>query len=109
MVLSAGGSIARLLGTLVSMNLLKRRSAEKAVMFQAPFVMDSGVIGVSHHYWWVGQPDVWIPFGSVFSTLEPIAVHPGQWNPRRLKWSCWLRNVGLAVMVFGSVLPVGFL
>ena len=80
MVLSAGGSIARLLGTLVSMNLLKRRSAERAVMFQAPFVMDTGVIGVSHHYWWVGQPDVWIPFGSVFSTLEPIAVHPGQWE-----------------------------
>jgi nitric oxide reductase subunit B len=38
-----------------------------------------------------------------------IAVDPGQWNPRRLKWSFWLWNVGLAVMVFGSVLPVGFL
>jgi len=38
-----------------------------------------------------------------------IAVDPGQWNPRRLKWSFWLWNAGLAVMVFGSVLPVGFL
>ena len=186
--------------TLVSMNLLRRRSAEKAVMFQALFVMGSGVIGVSHHYWWIGQPDVWLPFGSVFSTLEliplvlilfealneyralatagesfpyslpfafiiasgawnfvgagvlgffinlpiinyyehgtyltvghahaamfgafgflalgmvtymlRIAVDPGQWNPRRLKWSFWLWNAGLAVMVFGSVLPVGFL
>ncbi|WP_323677889.1 cbb3-type cytochrome c oxidase subunit I [Halorubellus sp. PRR65] len=60
--------------TLVSMGLLKKRSAEKAVMFEALFVMGSGVIGVSHHYWWVGQPDVWIPFGSVFSTLELVPL-----------------------------------
>jgi nitric oxide reductase subunit B len=60
--------------TLVSMNLLKRRSAEKAVMLQALLVMGTGVIGVSHHYWWVGMPDMWIPIGSVFSTLELIPL-----------------------------------
>jgi len=60
--------------TLVSMGLLRKRSAEKAVMFEALFVMGSGVVGVSHHYWWVGQPDVWIPFGSVFSTLELVPL-----------------------------------
>jgi nitric oxide reductase subunit B len=186
--------------TLVSMNLLNKRAAEKAVMFEALFVMGTGVIGVSHHYWWIGQPQVWIPFGSVFSTLEliplvfilfeatseyralattgedfpytlpfmfiiasgvwnfvgagvlgffinlplinyyehgtyltvghahaamfgafgflalgmavymlRITVDPGQWEPKRLRWAFWLWNVGLAVMVFVSVLPVGFL
>ncbi|ELZ80576.1 nitric oxide reductase, NorZ apoprotein [Haloferax larsenii JCM 13917] len=60
--------------TLVSMNLLSRRSAEKAVAFEALFVMGTGVIGVSHHYWWVGQPDVWLPLGSIFSTLELIPL-----------------------------------
>ena len=60
--------------TLVSMGLLRRQSAEKAVMFEALFIMGTGVIGVSHHYWWVGQPDIWIPFGSVFSTLELIPL-----------------------------------
>jgi nitric oxide reductase subunit B len=60
--------------TLVSMNLLKKRSAEKAVMIQALLVMGTGVIGVSHHYWWVGQPDIWVPMGSVFSTLELIPL-----------------------------------
>jgi len=60
--------------SLVSMNLLSRRSAEKAVMFEALFVMGAGVIGVSHHYWWVGMPDYWIPIGSVFSTLEFIPL-----------------------------------
>ncbi|AFK19877.1 cytochrome B [Haloferax mediterranei ATCC 33500] len=60
--------------TLVSMNLLSRRSAEKAVMLQALLVMGTGIIGVSHHYWWVGMPDMWVPLGSVFSTLELIPL-----------------------------------
>ncbi|WP_132056806.1 nitric-oxide reductase large subunit [Halorussus amylolyticus] len=60
--------------TLVSMNLLSKRSAEKAVMVQALLVMGTGVIGVSHHYWWVGQPDMWVPIGSAFSTLELIPL-----------------------------------
>jgi nitric oxide reductase subunit B len=60
--------------TLVSMNLLNRKSAEKAVMLQALLVMSTGVIGVSHHYWWVGMPDLWVPIGSVFSTLELIPL-----------------------------------
>jgi nitric oxide reductase subunit B len=186
--------------TLVSMNLLRKQSAEKAVLFEALLVMGTGVIGVSHHYWWVGQPDIWVPIGSVFSTLEliPLVVilfeaineyralatsgesfpytlpfafivasgiwnfvgagvlgffinlplvnyfehgtyltvghaHAAmfgafgflalgmaiymlrlstsaeRWSTRRLKWAfgCW--NVGLALMVFISVLPVGFL
>ncbi|WP_277555999.1 nitric-oxide reductase large subunit [Halobaculum limi] len=184
--------------TLVSMNLLRRRSAEKAVMVEALLVMGTGVIGVSHHYWWIGMPDLWIPIGSVFSTLELIPlvvilfeaineyralatsgeafpytlpfmfiIASGVWNfvgagvlgffinlplinyyehgtyltvghahaamfgafgflalgmatyvlrftvrdwsGRRLRWAFWLWNVGLAAMVFVSVLPVGFI
>ncbi|WP_254272417.1 nitric-oxide reductase large subunit [Haloarcula marina] len=60
--------------TLVSMNLLKRQSAAKAVMFEALLVMGTGVIGVSHHYWWIGMPDLWVPIGSAFSTLELVPL-----------------------------------
>ena len=186
--------------TLVSMNLLKRRSAEKAVMLQALLVMSTGVIGVSHHYWWIGMPDIWVPIGSVFSTLEliplvfilyealgqyramtgagesfpyrlpfmfiiasgvwnfvgagvlgffinlplinyyehgtyltvghahaamfgafgflalgmvtymlQIAIEPDRWDGTWLRYAFWCWNVGLALMVFVSVLPVGFL
>jgi len=186
--------------TLVSMNLLKHRSAEKAVMLQALLVMGTGVIGVSHHYWWIGMPDLWVPIGSVFSTLEllplvfilyeainefrtmqaggegfaytlpfmfivasgvwnfvgagvlgffinlplinyyehgtyltvghahaamfgafgflalgmaiymlQVAVKPRLWDGTNLRRAFWLWNVGLALMVFVSVLPVGFL
>ncbi|MFA1611818.1 nitric-oxide reductase large subunit [Halobellus rubicundus] len=184
--------------TLVSMNLLSRRSAEKAVMLQALLVMGTGVIGVSHHYWWIGMPDMWVPIGSVFSTLEliplvfilyealgqyramsagefpyripfmfivasgvwnfvgagvlgffinlplinyyehgtyltvghghaamfgafgflalgmvaymlQIAIKPARWDGSWLRAAFWCWNVGLALMVFVSVLPVGFL
>ena len=185
--------------TLVSMNLLSRRSAEKAVMLQALLVMSTGVIGVSHHYWWVGMPDMWIPIGSAFSTLELIplvfilyealgqyramsesggfpyklpfmfiiasgvwnfvgagvlgffinlplinyyehgtyltvghahaamfgafgflalgmvsymlqlSIQPSRWDGSWLRAAFWCWNVGLALMVFVSVLPVGFL
>jgi nitric oxide reductase subunit B len=60
--------------TLVSMNLLSKASAEKAVLFEALFVMGTGVVGVSHHYWWIEMPDLWVPIGSVFSTLELIPL-----------------------------------
>jgi nitric oxide reductase subunit B len=184
--------------TLVSMNLLSRRSAEKAVGLQALLVMGTGVIGVSHHYWWVGMPDLWVPIGSAFSTLElvplvfilyealsqyramsadefpyrlafmfiiasgfwnfvgagvlgffinlplinyyehgtyltvghahaamfgafgflalgmvtymlRIAIDPARWDGSWLRVAFWCWNVGLALMVFVSVLPVGFL
>jgi nitric oxide reductase subunit B len=186
--------------TLVSMNLLDRKSAEKAVMLQALLVMGTGVIGVSHHYWWVGMPDLWVPIGSVFSTLELIplvfilyealgqyaamtesegtfpyklpfmfivasgfwnfvgagvlgffinlplinyyehgtyltvghahaamfgafgflalgmvtymlrlGIEPSRWDGTWLRWAFWAWNLGLALMVFVSVLPVGFL
>jgi len=186
--------------TLVSMNLLTRKSAEKAVMLQALLVMSTGVIGVSHHYWWIGMPDIWVPIGSVFSTLEliplvfilyealgqyramagggesfpyrlpfmfiiasgvwnfvgagvlgffinlplinyyehgtyltvghahaamfgafgflalgmvtymlRIAIEPDRWDGTWLRYAFWCWNVGLALMVFVSVLPVGFL
>ncbi|MFD1643178.1 nitric-oxide reductase large subunit [Halohasta litorea] len=185
--------------TLVSMNLLRRRSAEKAVALQALLVMSTGVIGVSHHYWWVGMPDMWVPIGSVFSTLEllplvfilyealgqysvlsesdgfpyklpfmfiiasgvwnfvgagvlgffinlplinyyehgtyltvghahaamfgafgflalgmvtymlQLSIEPERWDGSWLRAAFWCWNIGLALMVFVSVLPVGFL
>jgi nitric oxide reductase subunit B len=60
--------------TFVSMGLLSRTAAEKAVAFQALFVMGTAVIGVGHHYWWIGQAELWLPLGTIFSTLEFIPL-----------------------------------
>jgi nitric oxide reductase subunit B len=38
-----------------------------------------------------------------------IGIDPERWDGRWLRWSFWAWNLGLALMVFVSVLPVGFL
>lgn len=38
-----------------------------------------------------------------------VTTRDDHWSDRRLRWSFWLCNVGLALMLFLSLLPVGFL
>ena len=149
--------------TLVSMNPLSRRSAEKAVAFEALFViilfeaideyralatageafpytlpfafiiasgawnfLGAGVLGffitlpLVNYYEHGTDLTVGHAHAAMFGALGFLAVgmatyvlriasDPARWNGRRLRWSFWLRNAGLALMVFVSVLPVGFL
>jgi nitric oxide reductase subunit B len=32
----------------------------------------TGIIGTGHHYFWIGTPEYWQWWGSIFSALEPI-------------------------------------
>ena len=59
---------------LVSMDLLDRADAERAILFEVFAIMAAGIVGVSHHYWWVGLPDIWVPIGTTFSTLEFVPL-----------------------------------
>ncbi|ELY56100.1 Nitric-oxide reductase [Natronococcus amylolyticus DSM 10524] len=59
---------------LVSMELLDKGDAEKAILFEVFAIMGAGIVGVSHHYWWVGLPDIWVPIGTTFSTLEFVPL-----------------------------------
>jgi nitric oxide reductase subunit B len=59
---------------LVSMELVEKGDAEAAILFEVFAIMAAGVVGVSHHYWWVGLPDLWVPLGTTFSTLEFVPL-----------------------------------
>ncbi|QFU82902.1 nitric-oxide reductase large subunit [Natronorubrum aibiense] len=59
---------------LVSMDLIEKADAETAILFEVFAIMAAGIVGVSHHYWWVGLPDIWVPIGTTFSTLEFIPL-----------------------------------
>ncbi|WP_425600916.1 nitric-oxide reductase large subunit [Haloterrigena alkaliphila] len=59
---------------LVSMDLIEKPDAEKAILFEVFAIMAAGIVGVSHHYWWVGLPDKWVPIGTTFSTLEFVPL-----------------------------------
>ena len=34
----------------------------------------TGIIGVGHHYYWIGTPDYWLFWGALFSALEPVPI-----------------------------------
>ncbi len=45
-----------------------------AVFWGVSLVWLSGLIGNAHHYFWVGTPDFWQFWGSLFSALEPLPL-----------------------------------
>lgn len=34
----------------------------------------SGILGLGHHYFWIGTPEYWFSIGGFFSALEPIPL-----------------------------------
>ncbi|MGQ0553144.1 MAG: nitric-oxide reductase large subunit [Planctomycetota bacterium] len=59
---------------LVGMGLVKRASAARALKFQLLILLGSGIIGIGHHYYWIGANELWIALGSVFSALEVVPL-----------------------------------
>ena len=59
---------------LVNMGLVTRRSASRALKFQLAVLLGSGIIGIGHHYYWIGAGEAWMALGSVFSALEVIPL-----------------------------------
>ncbi|MFB6266850.1 MAG: nitric-oxide reductase large subunit [Halodesulfurarchaeum sp.] len=68
--------VATVAALLLSIGLLRKRVAEKAILLEAGLVMGTGIVGVAHHFWWIGMPQAWMPISSVWSTLElvPLAL-----------------------------------
>jgi nitric oxide reductase subunit B len=66
--------VATIAGLLLSIGLLRKRVAEKAILLEAALVMGTGIVGVAHHFWWIGMPEGWIPISSVWSTLEIVPL-----------------------------------
>ncbi|UOF92059.1 nitric-oxide reductase large subunit [Fodinisporobacter ferrooxydans] len=59
---------------LVAMGLVTKKSTVRALYFQIIILMGSGIIGTGHHYYWIGDPDIWIALGACFSALEIVPL-----------------------------------
>ena len=59
---------------LVGMGLVTRGSAARALKFQLLILLGSGIVGIGHHYYWIGANELWIGLGSVFSALEVVPL-----------------------------------
>jgi nitric oxide reductase subunit B len=58
----------------LSMGLVSRRLVERTVYLEVILIFGAGILGTGHHYYWVGEPAVWIALGSMFSFLEVIPL-----------------------------------
>lgn len=37
-------------------------------------MLGSGILGIGHHYFWIGTPEYWLTIGGFFSALEPLPL-----------------------------------
>lgn len=42
--------------------------------FEVFLVLGTGILGLGHHYFWIGTPEYWLGIGGFFSALEPIPL-----------------------------------
>jgi nitric oxide reductase subunit B len=66
-----------ILGAMLAFVLIKvtgvdREVIEKWLYVIVTLTLISGIIGTGHHFYWIGTPEYWQWWGSIFSALEPI-------------------------------------
>jgi nitric oxide reductase subunit B len=66
-----------ILGAILAFVLIKTTGVDREVVEKWLYViiamtLITGIIGTGHHYYWIGTPDYWQWWGSIFSAMEPI-------------------------------------
>ncbi len=66
-----------ILGAILAFVLIKVTGVDREVIEKWLYViiaaaLVTGIVGTGHHYYWIGTPEYWQWWGSVFSALEPI-------------------------------------
>ncbi len=68
-----------LVGAIMAWGLMKtlgvsRRIVQTWLYIEVALMFGSGILGLGHHYFWIGTPDYWFEIGGFFSALEPIPL-----------------------------------
>jgi len=66
-----------ILGAILAFVLIKVTGVDREVIEKWLYViiamsLITGIIGTGHHYYWIGTPEYWQWWGSIFSAMEPI-------------------------------------
>lgn len=66
-----------ILGSILAFVLIKVTGVDREVIEKWLYViiamtLITGIVGTGHHYYWIGTPEYWQWWGSIFSALEPI-------------------------------------
>jgi nitric oxide reductase subunit B len=65
---------------LVKLTGVARERVAKWLYIEASLVLFTGIIGIGHHYYWIGTPRYWLTWGAIFSALEPIPMVLMVWD-----------------------------
>lgn len=66
-------------GTLAAYALIKIIDAKREIVemwlwIEVLMLFGSGILGLGHHYFWIGTPEYWWEIGALFSSLEPVPL-----------------------------------
>ncbi len=66
-----------ILGSILAFILIKTTGVDREVIEKWLYIiiamtLITGIIGTGHHYYWIGTPEFWQWWGSIFSAMEPI-------------------------------------
>jgi nitric oxide reductase subunit B len=51
-----------------------RRIVEAWLYIEVALVLGTGILGLGHHYFWIGTPQYWLAIGGFFSAFEPLPL-----------------------------------
>jgi nitric oxide reductase subunit B len=68
-----------LIGCIMAFTLMQllgtsRRIVETWLYIEVALVLGTGILGLGHHYFWIGTPNYWLGIGGFFSALEPLPL-----------------------------------
>ena len=63
----AGYALIKIIGA-------KREIIEMWLWIEVAMLFGSGILGIGHHYFWIGTPEYWWEIGALFSALEPVPL-----------------------------------
>ncbi len=68
-----------LIGCIVALALMQllntpRRIVEIWLYIEVGLVLGTGILGLGHHYFWIGTPTYWLGIGGLFSAFEPLPL-----------------------------------
>lgn len=68
-----------LVGCIMAWGLMKIIGASRRIVttwlyVEVALMFGSGILGLGHHYFWIGTPEYWLGIGGFFSALEPIPL-----------------------------------
>jgi len=68
-----------LVGCIMAWGLINTLGAKRSIVttwlyIEVAMMYGSGILGLGHHYFWIGTPEYWLGIGGFFSALEPIPL-----------------------------------